>query len=33
MILSHCWGGEVPLQLKQTNEARFQIAIDEADLT
>lgn len=30
MVLSHCWGGEVPLQLKQNNVAQFQIAITAA---
>lgn len=28
MVLSHCWGGEVPLQLKKANLTQFQIAID-----
>ena len=27
LVLSHCWGGEVPVQLKQNNVAQFQIAV------
>jgi hypothetical protein len=27
MVLSHCWGGKVPLQLKLSNVTQFQIAI------